>query len=81
VGCVHGTYPSSEALVLTGSYGSLDVEIHHLEKAQQLKFASVKVVASGPLLAAVETEVKYGKSTINVTVSCQLLPPGVYPLT
>ena len=59
----------SEALVLTGSYGNLDVEIHHLEKAQQLKFASVKVVASGPLLAAVETEVKYGKSTIKVTVS------------
>lgn len=46
-----------------------DVEIHHLEKAQQLKFANIKVVASGPLLAAVETEVKYGKSTIKVTIS------------
>jgi hypothetical protein len=29
-----------------------DVEVHHLEKAQQLKFANVKVVASGPLFAA-----------------------------
>ena len=31
--------------------------------------ANVKVIASGPWLAAVETEVKYGKSTIKVTVS------------
>ena len=61
--------PHSEALLLTRSYGSSDVEIHHLEKAQQLKFANVKAVASGPLLAAVETEIKYGKSTIKVTVS------------
>jgi alpha-mannosidase len=60
-----------EALLLIGSYGSPDVEIHHLEKAQQLKFANVKVTASGPLLAAVETEVKYGKSTIKVTVSAR----------
>ena len=52
-----------------GGLGGTDVEIHHLEKAQQLKFANVKVIASGPLLAAVETEVKYGKSTIKVTVS------------
>jgi hypothetical protein len=65
----------SEALLLTGSYGSSDVEIHHLEKAdfkaQQLKFSNVKVVTSGPLLAAVETEAKYGKSTIKVTVSAR----------
>lgn len=46
-----------------------DVEIHHLEKAQQLKFENVKIVASGPLRATVEAEVKYGKSTIRVTVS------------
>ncbi len=46
-----------------------DVEVHHLEKAQQLKFANVKVVASGPLFAALETEIKYNKSTIKVTVS------------
>jgi len=46
-----------------------DVEIHHLEKVQQLKFENVKVTASGPLLGAVETEVKYGKSTIKVTIS------------
>ncbi|KAH9965647.1 glycosyl hydrolases family 38 N-terminal domain-containing protein [Russula compacta] len=46
-----------------------DVEVHHLEKAQQLKFANVKVVDPGPLHAAVETEVTYGKSTIKVTVT------------
>ena len=46
-----------------------DVEVHHLEKAQQLKFANVKVVASGPLFAALETEIKYDKSSIKVTVS------------
>lgn len=47
----------------------LDVEIHHSEKAQQLKFANVKIVDSGPLFGAVVAEVKYGKSTIKVTVS------------
>ena len=73
----------NEALLLTENHGSSDVEIHHLEKAQQLKFANAKVVASGPLLAAVETEVQYGKSTIKVTVSASevLLPPSAYPLT
>jgi alpha-mannosidase len=73
----------SEALLLTGSYGISDVEIHHLEKAQQLKFANVKAVASGPLLAAVETEVKYGKSTIKVTVSARrcAASSGAYQLT
>ena len=64
----------SDVLLLTGSYRSSDVEIHRLEKAQQLKFANVKIVASGPLLAAVETEVKYGKSTIKVTVSARQSP-------
>jgi hypothetical protein len=47
----------------------LDVEVHHIEKAQQLKFAGVKVVESGPLFASVETELKYNKSIIKVTVS------------
>jgi alpha-mannosidase len=57
-----------------------DVEIHHLEKAQQLKFANVRVVESGPLLAAVETEVKYGKSTIKVTISLDAVEaPAPHP--
>ncbi|KAH9958156.1 glycoside hydrolase family 38 protein [Russula dissimulans] len=46
-----------------------DVEIHHLEKVQQLKFANIKIVDSGPLFGAVVAEVKYGKSTIKVTIS------------
>jgi len=46
-----------------------DVEIHHLEKAQRLKFTNVKVVASGPLRASVVTDVEYGKSKITTTVS------------
>jgi hypothetical protein len=71
----------SEALLLTGSYGCSDVEIHHLEKAQQLKFSNVKVVASGPLLAAVEAEAKYGKSTIKVTVRARRrATSSAYPL-
>jgi hypothetical protein len=49
--------------------GDLDVEVHHLEKAQQLKFANVTVTASGPLFASIESEIKYNKSTIKVTVS------------
>jgi hypothetical protein len=51
------------------AFRGTDVEIHHLEKAQPLRFSNVKVVASGPLRAAVETEAKYGSSTIKVTVS------------
>ncbi|KAI0287851.1 glycoside hydrolase family 38 protein [Russula brevipes] len=46
-----------------------DVEIHHLEKANKLKFANVKVAEPGPYFGALETEVKYGKSTIKVTIS------------
>ena len=45
-----------------------DVEIHHLETRKDLTFSGMKIVASGPLRAAVEAEVKYGKSTIKVTV-------------
>lgn len=45
----------------------------HLQKAQRLESANVKaILASRRLLAAVGTEVKllkYGKSTINATVS------------
>jgi alpha-mannosidase len=46
-----------------------DVEIHHLETAQPLDFSNITVNAQGPLRASVEAEVKYGKSTIRVTVS------------
>jgi len=46
-----------------------DVEIHHLETAQPLKFSNVSVSAPGPLRASVDAEVKYGNSTINLTVS------------
>ena len=56
------------------AFECLDVEIHHLEKAQQLKFENIKVIASGLVLAVVVTEVKYGKSAINVMVGTSL--PG-----
>ena len=46
-----------------------DVEISHLETANQLKFSNITIVTSGPLRASVHAEVKYGKSTIGVTVS------------
>ncbi|KAH8999594.1 glycoside hydrolase family 38 protein [Lactarius hatsudake] len=46
-----------------------DVEIHHLEKAQRLKFSNVKVTASGPLRASIVTDVEYGKSKITTTIS------------
>lgn len=45
-----------------------DVEIHHLETAQPLEFSNVSVVSHGPLRAAVRAEVKYGQSTISLTV-------------
>lgn len=46
-----------------------DVEIHHLEKPTPLEFTGFRVVAEGPLRAAVQTQVKYGKSTVSVTIS------------
>lgn len=49
-----------------------DVEIHHLETAEALEFSNVSVVSQGPLRAAVRAEVKYGQSTISVTVSAFL---------
>ncbi|KAI0293181.1 glycosyl hydrolases family 38 N-terminal domain-containing protein [Multifurca ochricompacta] len=60
-----------------------DVEIHHLEKPQELKFTNVKIVATGPLRAAVETEIKYGKSSIKVTVMLihEYLGPPPHPLS
>ena len=47
----------------------LDVEIHHLETAHPIEFSDISVVAEGPLRAAVKSVVKYGQSTITVTVS------------
>jgi len=45
-----------------------DVEIHHLETRKPLEFSSIRVIAQGPLRASVETQVKYGTSTITATV-------------
>jgi alpha-mannosidase len=46
-----------------------DVEVYHLETAKQLAFEEVSVVAQGPLRASVKAKLKYGKSTITVTIS------------
>ncbi|KAJ7643881.1 glycoside hydrolase family 38 protein [Roridomyces roridus] len=51
-----------------------DVEIHHLEKATQLEFTNVSIVAQGPLRASVRAEVVYGQSTISVTISLDAVP-------
>lgn len=48
---------------------NIDVEIHHLETARPLAFTDISIVADGPFRAAVRSVVKYGKSTITVTVS------------
>ena len=45
-----------------------DVEIHHLETRQPLKFGKISVLEEGPLRAAVLAELKYGQSSINVVV-------------
>ena len=48
----------------------IDVEIYHLETAQPLEFSNVSIVTQGPLRAALRAEVKYGQSTVNITVTC-----------
>ncbi|KAL0956195.1 hypothetical protein HGRIS_002352 [Hohenbuehelia grisea] len=48
-----------------------DVEIHHLETARPLKFSKVSIVEQGPLRASVKAEVRYEKSTIEVTISLE----------
>jgi alpha-mannosidase len=45
-----------------------EVDYNHLETSQSLEFSNVSVVSQGPLRAAVLAEVKYGQSTISVTV-------------
>lgn len=45
-----------------------DVEIHHLETRSPINLSNVKVVAEGPLRAAVEAEAIFGKSHMKVTV-------------
>ncbi|KAJ6452571.1 galactose mutarotase-like domain-containing protein [Mycena sanguinolenta] len=59
------------------NWDAWDVEIHHLEKATQLEFTKVSVVAQGPLRASVEAEVVYGQSRITVTPTSDAAPmPG-----
>ena len=50
-----------------------EVDINHLETAQPLEFSNVSVIAQGPLRAAVLAEVKYGQSTISITVTYFML--------
>ncbi|OJA11450.1 hypothetical protein AZE42_08844 [Rhizopogon vesiculosus] len=54
-----------------------DVEIHHLETSTPLSFSQVRVVAAGPLRAAVQTKVKYGNSTIDITISLDVITATV----
>ncbi len=51
----------------------VDVEIHHLEKFQKLKFESISVAAEGPLRASLKANIKYGQSTIDVLVRLSFL--------
>ena len=51
-----------------------DVEIHHLEKYKKLRFENIAIAAEGPLRASLKSEVKYGQSTINVTVRVTFCP-------
>ena len=46
-----------------------DVEIYHLETTELLRFEELNILADGPLRASVAAKVRYGKSTIDVTVS------------
>ena len=45
-----------------------EVDYNHLETPQPLEFSNISIVSQGPLRAAVLAEVKYGQSTISVTV-------------
>jgi alpha-mannosidase len=50
------------------SLNCAEVDYNHLETPQSLEFSNISVVSQGPLRAAVLAEVKYGQSTISVTV-------------
>ena len=54
-------------------YDWIDVEIYHLETAQPLEFSNVSIITQGPLRAALRAEVKYGQSTISITVTCFII--------
>ncbi|KAJ7113397.1 hypothetical protein C8R44DRAFT_984694 [Mycena epipterygia] len=49
-------------------------ETHHLEKATQLQFSNVLVVAQGLRRASVRAEVEYGQSKISVNISLDAVP-------
>ena len=50
-----------------------EIDYNHLENPQPLEFSNVSVVSQGPLRASVRAEVKYGQSTISVTVRASCL--------
>jgi len=56
-----------------------DVEIHHLETARPLDFTNIRVVAQGPLRASVRAEIRYGNSTICVTISLDAIAASLRP--
>ncbi|KAI5117584.1 hypothetical protein M0805_004579 [Coniferiporia weirii] len=62
-----------------GYWDAWDVEIHHLEKRTPLAFSDVKIVAKGPLRAAVSAEVQFGQSRASVTISLDAIPASVAP--
>ena len=49
-----------------------EIDYNHLETSQPLEFSNISVVSQGPLRASVRAEVKYGQSTISVTVRTSL---------
>ena len=63
-----GYAPVQIVLVVRHAYAASDVEIHHLEKFKKLRFENISIAAEGPLRASLKSVVKYGQSTINVSV-------------
>ncbi|KAJ3559346.1 hypothetical protein NM688_g401 [Phlebia brevispora] len=56
-----------------------DVEIHHLETPHPLEFTNVSIITDGPLRAGVRSVIKYGQSTITVTISLDAITATVKP--
>ncbi|GJJ13977.1 hypothetical protein Clacol_008234 [Clathrus columnatus] len=46
-----------------------DVEIHHLETPHVLRFTTISVAEKGPVRASLVGQLRYGKSTIKITMS------------
>ncbi|KZT52183.1 glycoside hydrolase family 38 protein [Calocera cornea HHB12733] len=57
-----------------GYWDAWDVEVHHLEAPHPVAFEEFAITENGPIRAQLQTRVKIGKSTIDMSISLDATP-------